>query len=128
MILVMRFQQEHLCLELYDGTYFVVASKISYGKNEYLPQLINWLNDQKVKCRDLQAIAVHYQPASFSSLRGFTSIANALAWAQQIPIFKISNEIIDEEVMKNIINQSKKTKKGFIIPDYFREPNITVKK
>ncbi|PIZ98926.1 MAG: hypothetical protein COX77_03020 [Candidatus Komeilibacteria bacterium CG_4_10_14_0_2_um_filter_37_10] len=128
MILVIQFSPDHICFELYDGVSFIVAAKFPYGRNEYLQQLISWFGDQKIKTNDLTAIAVYYQPASFSSLRGFTAIANALAWSQQIPIFKVTHGPIDEDVIKNIISQSKKTKKGFIIPDYFREPNITTKK
>lgn len=104
----------------------VITDKISMDKNLFLLNITKWLKKANVKLDQLECLAVVFNPASFTTLRTITSVANSLAWSLNIPVYKIKSKVDDRELaiaLKNL-TQGKKTK-SFIVPEYYKEPNIT---
>lgn len=53
---------------------------------ELLPKIDQFLRENRVKLKDLKAIAVFRGPGSYTGLRVGISIANALAYSLNIPV------------------------------------------
>ncbi|MEK7652865.1 MAG: tRNA (adenosine(37)-N6)-threonylcarbamoyltransferase complex dimerization subunit type 1 TsaB [Patescibacteria group bacterium] len=107
-------------------------SKKFFGQRNQSEKLLSAING--LAGRDLgrlKGIAVVSGPGSFSSLRIGVATANALAYALKIPVagIKINEFKNNDELVKKMISRLKKTKRGSIVlPEYGREPNITIKK
>ncbi len=81
--------------------------------------------------RQGKAIAVISGPGSFTSLRIGVVTANALAYAQRLPIIGISKEeFTDLPSLAAVISKKLKHARvgGLVEPAYGKEPNITIKK
>jgi tRNA A37 threonylcarbamoyladenosine modification protein TsaB len=126
MILIFKINKDSIDLKLIKPL-LVVTKNICVDKNKLLNKLMEWLETEKVKTNQLETVAVMYSPTSFSLLRAVTSIANTLAWSLNIPVYKIkSKDASDLELAKALKAKIKgKTSTSFIIPEYYKEPNIT---
>ncbi len=105
-----------------------LAAKYQHAE-KLLPAIIKLLSSPAR--RQVQAIAVISGPGSFTSLRIGVVTANALAYAQRLPIIGISKEeFTDLPSLAAVV--SKKLKHahvgGLVEPAYGKEPNITIKK
>ena len=56
---------------------------------ELLPKIDKFLKSCQIRLKDLKAIAVFQGPGSYTGLRVGISIANAMAWALDIPVIGI---------------------------------------
>lgn len=56
---------------------------------ELLPKIDKFLNKNKIKLQDLQAIVVFQGPGSYTGLRVGISVANSLAWSLDISVIGI---------------------------------------
>jgi len=126
MILIFKINKDNIELKLVKPVK-VITKSVKADKNILLNQVVTWLGEEKVKLNQLQAIAVLYSPASFSLLRAVTSIANTLAWSLGISVYKIkAPDATDLQLAKALKVKTKdKTLPSFIIPEYYKEPNIT---
>jgi len=75
-----------------------------------LPEIMVFLEKNKVKLTDLEEIIVETEGSSFTSLRIGVATANALAFGLSIPV-----------KAKNGVDLGR-----YVAPKYDREPNITV--
>lgn len=76
---------------------------------EILSELKKFLKQNKVKLKDLNQILVNPGPGGFSSTRTGVAVANALAYALDLPLAEWPSGKIKE----------------LVIPKYNRPPNIT---
>jgi tRNA A37 threonylcarbamoyladenosine modification protein TsaB len=85
----------------------------------------------KVGKRNLKEIIVISGPGDFSAVRIGISIANALAYAWNVPVKGVELEKqyrAEESKLKDVLKMSEKVKAGNIAkPIYIAEPNITKK-
>lgn len=85
--------------------------------------------------RELEGIIVVKGPGSFSALRIGLTTANAMAYGLNIPVVGVKDgefEKIVEEGMRKLKRlgsraESGASRKGYVMPEYGREPNITLK-
>ncbi|MBL7021753.1 hypothetical protein ISR92_00270 [Patescibacteria group bacterium] len=126
MILIFKIEKDSIDLKLVKPAE-VITKTVKVDKNILLNSIVEFLEEEKVKLTQLQAIAVLYSPASFSLLRAVTSIANTLAWSLGIAVYKIkSKDASDLELARALKLKIKgKSAPSFIIPEYYKEPNIT---
>lgn len=126
MILIFKINKDSIDLKLVKPVK-VITKSVNTDKNILLNYIVEWLRDEKVKLNQLQALAVVYSPAAFSLLRSVTSIANTLAWSLDIPVYKIKTlDASDLELAKALkLKLKDKSTPSFIVPEYYREPNIT---
>ncbi|MFW0862252.1 MAG: hypothetical protein ACKKL6_01570 [Candidatus Komeilibacteria bacterium] len=129
MILIFKVNTEGVDLKLVKPT-SVITKSVKADKNVLLNHVVEWLEQEGVKLTQLQALAVFYSPASFSLLRAVTSIANTLAWSLGIAVYKIKGkDASDVELAKALKTKIKgKSSPSFIIPEYYKDPNITSSK
>jgi tRNA threonylcarbamoyladenosine biosynthesis protein TsaB len=95
MILALRTDKPEAELYLYDGQKKPAA--IKWQAHLKLAETLNLkiqqiLNKSSISYDDLEGIAVFSGPGSFTGLRIGVSVANALAYAQGIPIIAASGE------------------------------------
>jgi len=126
MNLIFKINKDSIDLKLVKPVE-VITKSFKPDKNILLNQVVEWLEEENIKITQLQSLAVLYSPVSFSLLRAVTSIANTLAWSLSIPVYKIkSTDASDMELAKALKTKSKgKAAPSFIIPEYYKEPNIT---
>ncbi|OIO45616.1 MAG: hypothetical protein AUJ28_03910 [Parcubacteria group bacterium CG1_02_37_51] len=126
MILVLRIIEQHVELKMIRPSE-IITSVLSGDKNILLNEIDDCLNKYQINKDRIEAVAVIYNEASFSLIRILTSIANSLAWSLNIPIYKIIVKIESDrdiaQALKKVFKQKKV--KSFILPEYYKEPNIT---
>jgi len=116
-----------------DQGSIIMENKISarYEQSEkLLDEIEKIMKKGKTEFSGLKGVIVVTGPGGFTSLRIGVTTANTLAWILQIPIVGIKSENKDlGEVVKEGYKKIK-NKKSFkqVLPEYGREPNITVKK
>jgi tRNA threonylcarbamoyladenosine biosynthesis protein TsaB len=94
-ILALRTDKPEAELYLYDGQKKLAELKwpAHLKLAETLnTQIKNILNKSSISLDDIQAIAIYKGPGSFTGLRIGMSVANALAYAQSIPIVSRGSE------------------------------------
>jgi hypothetical protein len=93
--------------------------------DELLVKIQELLNSNKSELKNLRGIVVFTGTGSFTGLRIGTTVANALSYAQNIPIVESTGERWIETGLKSI----KSAKPGkYVVPKYSSEPNITYSK
>lgn len=80
------------------------------------------LAKNKMDFSSLQAVAVFAGPGSFTGLRISHTVANALAFAQGIPVV---NQAGDDWIEKSIVDLLQGKNKQIVTPDYGRDARIT---
>ena len=126
-ILALRTDKSEAELYLYDG-----QKKLAELKWQAHLKLAETLNSKieeisaagglSISLSDVQAIAVFKGPGSFTGLRIGMSVANALAYAQNIPIVARSGE----DWLNQSINDLQAGQNDKIaIPEYGSPPHIT---
>ncbi|MEK7072690.1 MAG: tRNA (adenosine(37)-N6)-threonylcarbamoyltransferase complex dimerization subunit type 1 TsaB [Patescibacteria group bacterium] len=94
-----------------------------------LPLIGESLNNWQKKISDITGIAVVTGPGGFTALRIGVVTANVLAYALDIPVIGLTlNEFKNNrQLVAQAINKLKNAKSGgVVVPEYGREPNITV--
>lgn len=110
-LLIDTVQKGLLKLELQAGgkTVAKLEKNTDELSEEFLPEIQKFLRKQKVEPQDLSKIFVNPGPGGFSSTRTGVAVANALAFALNIPL---------------VDSKSGKVKE-VVLPKYEKEPNIT---
>ena len=114
---------------------FFLISKYSFKRGYHqteklLPVIDKLFKKNKKSLNDLKGIAVITGPGPFTALRVGITIANAMAFALEIPIIGIKAEEFKntKELIELSFNKFKKIKsKKIIVPFYGKELNITTK-
>lgn len=100
---------------------FSVAFNENYKTNTFLQK---FLQQNQIKISDVKKIIVCSGPGSFTGLRVGISLAQAIGYAQNIPVTLLSKEKIPNDLSKLILLKASGNKKVF----YGQAPNITKKK
>lgn len=90
-----------------------------------LEKIKSLLNSANVKIIDLDGVVIFTGEGSFTGLRIGTTVANAIAYSNNIPIIAASGADWLEDGIKNLKN-AKPSK--LVAPVYNSEPNITKSK
>ena len=90
--------------------------------------LVKMLKEEGCTFSALKGIGVRKGGESFSMVRGAYAIANALAWSLTIPTMAISAWEREEDAQRAVRVFNKKRQFHLLIPEYRREPNITLPK
>lgn len=77
---------------------------------ELLPKIDQFLRQNKLKLKDLKAIAVFRGPGSFTGLRVGISVAQSLGYALKIPVFGFKQK----DILKGVKKVFQKIKRGRI--------------
>ena len=126
MILAIRSDkpQAELYLLGVDGG---IAGKYKWEANRTLADTLitkinQFLKANHVRKSDLTGLVVFTGQGSFTGLRIGTTVANALAYALNIPVIKLSGD----DWLEKISTAIKEALSGqYVVPDYDGEPNIT---
>ncbi|MCL5795850.1 MAG: tRNA (adenosine(37)-N6)-threonylcarbamoyltransferase complex dimerization subunit type 1 TsaB [Patescibacteria group bacterium] len=97
MYLLIDTSSEKNWLAINDGKNNIQEISWSAYKNQsrdLLPKIDLLLKKNELAPRDLKGIGVFRGPGSFTGLRVGISVANALAWSLNIPVFAIKNRQI----------------------------------
>lgn len=102
----------------------------SYRKHseKLLASITQMLKQAKASLSDMRGIAAARGPGSFTSLRIGIATANALSYALQIPVIGVSKEQGIDEIAGLFKHRRTQSRTRVIIPEYGREPDITMKK
>jgi tRNA threonylcarbamoyladenosine biosynthesis protein TsaB len=118
MILAIRTDKPEAELYIYEGPKKLIEIKwqahlkLAETLNSKIEEILNKLS---ISYADLDAIAIYKGPGSFTGLRIGMSVANALAYAQNIPIIAATGTDWLEKSTKDI--QAGKNKK-IATPEY----------
>ena len=100
-----------------------------YKQSEKLLVNIEKITDGKLK--KIKGVIVIKGPGSFTALRIGLTTANVLAWSLKLPIVGLMSigEIDEKKLIFKGYNKIKKIKSfKALMPEYGREPNITISK
>ncbi|MBP6942843.1 MAG: hypothetical protein KBB55_02250 [Candidatus Buchananbacteria bacterium] len=127
MILVIDNISDSLRVSLLRAGQEIGSLVIEGQRADLLAEVSKLLTKNKTKIKALKGIAVVAGPGRFSAVRRSVAIANALAFAQQIPVVGISQAEAND--LEQLSEKLKSAKVGVsIVPLYDGEPNITVDK
>ena len=124
-ILALRTDKPEAELYLLDGAQQLAA--IKWQAHLKLAETLNTqiekiLNKSSISYKDLKAIAIYKGPGSFTGLRIGMSVANALAYAQAIPIVARSG---DDWLEKSIKALQAGQNDKIAVPKYGSPAHIT---
>jgi tRNA threonylcarbamoyladenosine biosynthesis protein TsaB len=87
-----------------------------------LREIVTLLSKEKKQVKDISGVIVYQGPGSFTALRIGISVANALAYANQVPVVGRGQT----DWLSSGLQALAKQKVGvFVIPEYGRDPHIT---
>jgi tRNA threonylcarbamoyladenosine biosynthesis protein TsaB len=124
-ILAIRTDKPEAELYIYDGK--KKLAEIKWQAHLKLAETLNFkieeiLNMLSISYEDLDGIAIFKGPGSFTGLRIGMSVANALAYAQNIPIAAVGgDDWLKESVERLQAGQNDKVG----IPEYGAPPHVT---
>lgn len=90
--------------------------------DELLPEIERLLTSNKHTINDLTGIIIFTGVGSFTGLRIGTTIANALAYSQNIPIVEAQGE---GWIKLGLLELTTAKIGSYVVPKYSSEPNIT---
>lgn len=128
MILVLRTDKPEAELGLYDGTNQVAYE--TWQAHRQLAETIHQkitglLAEQDKSLSDITGIVIYQGPGSFTGLRIGMSVANALAYSQDVPIAAAGG---DDWIQTGIQQLTESPSKKPVTPEYGQAPNITQQK
>jgi tRNA threonylcarbamoyladenosine biosynthesis protein TsaB len=89
---------------------------------QILQKITDLLRQAKVELSDITGIVVYQGPGSFTGLRIGITVANALAYGQNLPVVGVSGSQWRQEGAKGL---ARAKPGGFVVPKYGRPPHIT---
>ncbi len=117
---------DYMIIALTKGKQLVVSQKIKARQRQgekLIPALDVLLHKQGLKLSQLKKIEVVHAGESFTSLRIGVVVANALAYALNLPVVAVSeNKVIKSSAVKKFGRHS------LVVPAYSRPPEIGKKK
>ncbi len=113
-------------LALYDGKNIVQSKVFFVAPEEHLQCLDAVLSEWNVVMADMQGIVVVTGPGSFTASRVSVTLANAIALAQQIPVWGVANvdEMTLDELVGTVSFECSPTE-AFVHPFYNRPAMVT---
>jgi tRNA threonylcarbamoyladenosine biosynthesis protein TsaB len=84
---------------------------------DLLPAVENVLKNQKLTLKDIKIILVNQGPGSFTGVRVGITVANALAWSLDIPVWGFTTENLEKTLVKTSKTKEKKFSK-VVLPYY----------
>lgn len=115
-------------LALFDdgGCHEVIIPSKRQHEELLLISITNLCTDYGISLQDISGIAVVHGPGSFASLRIALAVANACAYANNIPVIGVSAiDIKDSNNQKSLITTIQATQPGVSAQAvYGSEPNI----
>jgi tRNA A37 threonylcarbamoyladenosine modification protein TsaB len=116
-------------LALCEGNKVTRLMSVDASPEAYLAQIDQLLQRWGISLSELNGIMVVTGPGSFTSVRVSVTVANAIAFARNIPIFSLENPK-NLELMELIRNAdlSKSAERKFVFPAYGAPVNISMPK
>mgnify|MGYP001592160353 FL=1 len=124
MILIIDTTQKECLVGIFDGKK-IDAKKWQWGKDsqkdtgtEVLENIDGLLKKHAVTLKSIKAIVVNQGPGSFTGVRVGITIANALGWSKNIPVYGYCSQKSD--LGKILAKVLKEKKKNFspVLPHY----------
>ena len=130
MILFLRAQDIGSFEAAVDDRGRVISGSLSVPPERLLVSLRGLLEEWGVDGKSLERVVVVTGPGSFTSTRMIVTIANAIAFAENIPVLGLPNSerLSLVELIREGRWQTIKADSPFASPLYDRPPNITVRK
>ena len=108
---------------------FLQSGLIRVSPEQYLSAIADQLNKWNTSLDDIEGIYVVTGPGSFTASRVSITIANAIAFSKQIPVFPVENrERYSLRELYDLVKRKQIKPEEFVLPHYDRQPNITVAK
>lgn len=107
-----------------------VTGKFHHSE-KLVPAIAAFLSANKISWDKLKGIGVVVGPGGFTSVRIGVAVANALAYARNLPIVGVKADTFKSpsELVEEVSARIKSVKPSqIVLPYYDREPNITVPK
>jgi tRNA A37 threonylcarbamoyladenosine modification protein TsaB len=136
MILVINaIADNQLEVWLTDGAnfYYKKVNNLKHSSDRIVVSIDQLLVKHKASVKKLRAVGVVTGPGRFSAVRLSVAIANALAFAWQIPVVGVSldeigdtdelNKAVTQQIFKKLTGKKKLSK--IVVPVYDGQPNIT---
>jgi tRNA threonylcarbamoyladenosine biosynthesis protein TsaB len=125
LLLTIRTDNPEAELGLFDDQ--TKLAYVSWQAHKQLSETIHLkikelLDQENLSLNDLNGIAVFKGPGSFTGLRIGISVANALAYALNIPVVSSKGDDWTLVGIKRLLN---KENEEIALPEYGREPHIT---
>lgn len=133
-LIINSSQPDFAFVALADKKSGVVFLKKVASKNGKRPVLLKEIDAMFLKknltSKKIKGIVVATGPGHFSFLRTGIVIANTFGWVLNIPIVGIEGDSLSAEQLWERGGQRIITMKGYVpvMPEYGREPNITIGK
>lgn len=126
MILALRTDKPEAELHLLDDDGNEIATRTWQAHRELAATLVqtihHFLTEQQTSTKELTGLIVFSGAGSFTGLRIGATAANALAYANNLPITAGEGD----DWITDGLTKLKTTKPGnYVVPTYDREPNIT---
>lgn len=86
-------------------------------------KIADLLTDQKLTLADVEGVAAYQGPGSFTGLRIGLTVANALAYAQEVPVVAVGGEDWIEHAARLLPDAPKAS---YAMPEYGGEAHITL--
>ncbi|NQV88800.1 MAG: hypothetical protein HQ488_00565 [Parcubacteria group bacterium] len=130
MYLVIASQDiSNLTLALLDGGDLVQSEDFFVPPEKHLVSIDETLHKWKMPINTLKGVIVVTGPGSFTASRVSVTLANSIAMTQDIPIWGITNpQNISVKDLVGSLDLSKTPQGTFVLPDYNKEPHITLSK
>src|SRR3989344_3450395 len=131
-ILTLKTDREEAEIGLYDGP--KKLGEIKWHAHRTLTNTIHkkieeMLDKSSISLEEVQGIVCFQGPGSFTGLRIGLSVANALAYSQNIPIIARRGENWADTGIKDLLNGNPPTGgKNIVVPFYGRPANTSVPK
>ena len=125
MILAIKTNQPQTTLALIDGAQTVEQYDWPADRQlaaTLLTEIKALLHRHKLDWDDLSGLIVHRGPGSFTGLRIGVTVANTIAYAQQLPVVGTTG---DNWVADGVKQLKSAPPGGQVVPEYGAEPNIS---
>lgn len=107
-----------------EGEKLLYEKKLFVQPEDYLAAIESVLLEWGIKLDQLDSVGVVTGPGSFTASRVSTTIANAIAYAKQIPIVGIENS--EKKPLRELFTDPfQEAEEGFVLPSYDKAPHIT---
>jgi len=128
LILALRTDTDEAQIYLYQDNQRLAFKRWPAGRQlskQLLEAIIRLLSANDSALANLEGLVLFSGPGSFTGLRIGAAVANALAYAQQIPIASGSGRDWLKDGISKLLAGGGETQ---ILPQYDREPNATLPK
>lgn len=122
-ILLIKTDQEKAQLALFND--HKLNKKLSWQADRRLASTLNLKINEIALGQSLDGLVVFTGPGSFTGLRIGLSVANAMAYALEIPIIGVNGRNWQKNGIKRLLNDENDL---LVVPKYLKEPFTTTAK